>query len=73
VDVQFFAGDRGATDGVVLRGTELLFEHETTTNPTYSEVLELEEGETLDAAVGITGSETFFYGSTPMTFSVTRN
>ncbi len=60
IDVQFFAGDGGETDGAVLRGTEVLFEHTTSSNPTYSDSLELDAGETIDAAVGITGSETFY-------------
>jgi hypothetical protein len=70
--VQFFAGDRGETDGAVLRGTTVLFEHPTSTNPTYSTTLRMAAGDTFDVAVGITGGETIYYGTTPITFVVTE-
>jgi len=69
-DIQFFAGNSGETDGAVLQGTSVLFEQATSTNPTFSATLPLTAGDTFDVAVGITGAETFYYGTTPVTFVV---
>jgi hypothetical protein len=54
----------------VLRGTTALFEHATSSNPVYSTTLALQAGETIGVAVGITGTETYLFGTTPVAFTV---
>jgi hypothetical protein len=60
-------------NAAVLHGTTVLFQAATSTNPTYSTTLTMAAGDTFDAAVGLTGSETYTYGNTPITFLVTQN
>lgn len=71
IHARFFTGDTGETDGAVLRGTTVLFEHATSSNPAYSTTLALQAGETIDVAVGLAGTETYFFGTTPVVFTVT--
>ena len=68
VRVQFFSGDVADTDGAVLRGSNVLFQHDTDPQPTYTSTLSMAVGETLDVAVGKIGR--FESGSTPVTFTV---
>jgi hypothetical protein len=68
--VQFFAGDIGTKDAAVLHGTTVLYEGSPATNPTYSTTITMAAGDTFDVAVGLTASETFNYGNTPVTCTV---
>lgn len=74
--VTFNVGDAingTSKDAAVLHGTTVLFEQATSANPIYSTTLTMAAGDTFAVAVGITGSETYWYGTTPITFVVTQN
>jgi len=70
-NIQFLVGDTGETDGAVLHGTTVLFEHATSTNPTFTTTVSMLPGDWIDAAVGITGSEDGLAGQTPTMMTVT--
>ena len=59
-------------DAVVMHDGAVLYESATSTNPTFQKTLTMAAGDTFDVAVGTTASENWFFGTTPVTLTVTR-
>jgi hypothetical protein len=74
--VGFFAGDPGETNGAVLHKSEVLFQNSTTANPSYTTLLEMTAGDTVDVAVGLVAPVTptsFLDGTTPVSIVITSS